>query len=73
MLCGECGVKDAEEGRNTVLCFRCRVKGVGFRLQGGGVTGNKAWNTTRREFLEEHTGTSSEKELARTRPDVEKV
>jgi hypothetical protein len=54
-------------------CYKHAKMGIGFRLQGGGVIGSNAWNTTRREFLTEHIGVSSEKELARTRPNIERA
>ena len=70
MICSDCGDKPAEEGRTT--CFRCRVNGVGFAFRGGGVIGRGAWNTTRREWLSEHTGAESEKQLAKN-PNIERV
>jgi hypothetical protein len=70
MLCSDCGEKPAQEGRST--CFRCRVSGVGFSFRGGAVIGRKGWNTTKTEWLSEHIGTDSEKQLAK-RTDVERV
>jgi hypothetical protein len=53
------------------LCFLHRVKGVGFSFRGGAIIGRNGWNTTRREFLQEHVG-GTERELANN-PSVEKV
>lgn len=69
MLCA-CG-KKAEPGRDE--CFRCRVSSVGFTFNGGAFQGRAGFNhMTKNEFLQEHLGVDSEKELARTRPDVER-
>ena len=70
MLCAECGEKPAQEGRTT--CFRCRVSGVGFAFRGGAIVGRKGWNVTKGDFLREHIGSDSEKQLAK-RTDVERV
>jgi hypothetical protein len=70
VICTDCGEKPAQEGRTT--CFRCRVSGVGFSFRGGAVVGRNGWNMTKREFLTEHTGSETEKQLAK-RSDVEKV
>lgn len=51
-------------------CFRCRIKDVGVTFRGGAIVGRKGWNTTTRDYHEEHFGVSSGKELAKTRPDV---
>lgn len=70
MICTDCGVKPAQEGRDT--CFRCRVKGVGFKLQGGAINGNSGWNMTKGDWLRENMGVDSEKQLTK-RQDIEKV
>lgn len=70
MICSDCGNKPAEEGRTT--CFRCRIAGVGFSFRGGAIIGRKGWNTTKTEWLSEHVGADSEKQLAK-RTDVERV
>lgn len=70
MICKDCGVKPAQEGRDT--CFKCRVSGTGFILRGGAVLGRKGWNTTKSDWLKEHVGAESEKQLAK-RQDVERV
>lgn len=66
--CQECHTKPAESGHDT--CFRCRVMGVGFSFHGGVRHGRSGWNDSVRAHLEEHTGASSHKEIARTRPDL---
>lgn len=70
MICQECHRKDSEPGKE--LCFRCRVAGVGFSFRGGAVIGRGGWNTTRSEWLSEHVGASSEKELAKN-PNIERA
>ena len=70
MLCSDCGEKPAEEGRST--CFHCRISGVGFSFRGGAVVGRKGWNTTKSEWLSEHVGSGSEKELAKN-PNIERA
>jgi len=58
-----CG-KTVEPGR--LECFRCRVSSVGFTWRGGALEGRRGFNhMTRGEFLKEHLGVDSEKELAR--------
>lgn len=69
MTC-DCG-KPAEEGKDT--CFRCRVSGVGFSFQGGGLIGSASFHQSRRDYLQEHVGVSSEKQLARERPHIERA
>lgn len=54
-------------------CYRHAKLGVGVTFRGGAIVGRRGWNTTQREFLKEHTGAESGKELARTRPDVERA
>jgi len=70
MLCQDCGTKPAQEGYTT--CFRCRVVGVGFSFRGGAVIGRGGWNTTKSEWLAEHVGSGSEKELAKN-PNIERA
>jgi len=70
MICTDCGAKDAQEGRTT--CFRCRVSGVGFAFRGGAVIGRGGWNMTKGDWLREHMGTDSEKQLAK-REGIERV
>lgn len=60
----------AEDGKRE--CFRHRVLGVGFAFRGGAIVGRKGWNTTKTEFLREHVGAESEKQLAK-RTDVERA
>ena len=66
--CLECHQKDPEPG--TDICFRCRIRGVGFTFRGGALVGHAGWHRTEREHLNEHFGVDSGKELARTRPDI---
>lgn len=35
--------------------------------------GREGWNMTQAEYLREHVGAESGKEIARTRPDIEKA
>ena len=65
MLCQDCGAKPAQEGRST--CFRCRVSGVGFSFRGGAVIGRNGWNTSKNQWLAEHMGADSEKELLKNK------
>ena len=70
MLCADCGVKPAQEGRTT--CFHCRVSGVGFAFRGGAIPGRNGWNTSKNQWLAEHMGASSEKELLK-RKDIDRA
>lgn len=63
--------KPAEADRDE--CFRHRVLSVGFSWKGGAVVGKNGWNMTKGDFLREHMGTDSEKELVKTRPDLGKA
>ena len=63
MICQECGLKEAEDGRS--LCFRCRVAGVGFNFRGSVQPGRPGWNRTANEYRLENFGTSDERELAK--------
>lgn len=67
--CTNCSTEHQRDGD---LCFRCHVKGISFSLRGGAILGNKGWNTTKGEWLREHVGADSEKQLAK-RSDIEKV
>ena len=68
-LCA-CG-KWAEPGRDE--CFHCRVSSVGFTFNGGALQGRAGFkHMTKNEWLREHLHVDSEKELARTRPEVER-
>lgn len=53
--------KEAEDGRPD--CFRHRVLGVGFKLQGGAVRGRAGFHTTKNDWLREHLNVDSEKQL----------
>ncbi len=71
MRCQQPGCTNpAEDGRDE--CFRHRVLGVGFSFRGGAVLGRRGWNTTKNEWLSEHVGADSEKQLAK-RTDVERA
>jgi hypothetical protein len=70
VICSDCGVKPAEEGRTT--CFRCRVATVGYGWRGGAVVGRNGWNITKSEWLSQNIGSESEKQLAK-RTDIERV
>ena len=70
MICSDCGEKPAQEGRS--VCFHCRVSSIGYNWRGGAVVGRKGWNTSKSQWLSEHMGTGSEKELAK-RKDVERA
>lgn len=71
MICKHEGCANTVEcGKDE--CYRHRISGVGFSFRGGGVIGRNAWNTTRREWLSEHTGAESEKQLAKN-PNIERV
>ena len=71
MGCAECGLREAQEGRD--ICFACKIKGVGFTWRGGALLGRRGWNKTHRDHLEEHFGVSSGAELAKTRSDVDRA
>lgn len=72
MICQHDGCGNiAETGK--VECFRHRVMSVGFSWRGGAIVGRDGWNTTKGDFLREHVGVDSEKEIARTRPDIGKA
>lgn len=60
MTCS-CG-KPAEPGKDE--CFRCRVSTVGVTFRGGVLVGRSGWNRDKTEYMNEHFGTTSEKELA---------
>lgn len=62
MLCVECGAKDAEAG--SEICFLCRVRSVGFSWRGGAMHGQSGFHRTKREYMEEHLGTTDERALA---------
>lgn len=65
-----CG-KPVEIGRTE--CFRCRVSSIGFTFNGGALQGRAGFKAkTKNEWLKEHLGVDSEKQLARERPDVER-
>lgn len=68
MICA-CG-KVAEPGKAE--CFRCRVATVGITFRGGAHEGRSRFHTTKNEWLKRNLHVDSEKELARTRPDVER-
>ena len=73
MVCIEAGCeRQAQPGRD--ICFKCKLRtgppGVTFR--GGAIVGRGGWHTTTRDFHEQNFGVESGKELARTRPDVER-
>ena len=63
MICEHegCG-KPAEDGSDE--CFRHRVLGVGVTFKGGVMPGRSGWNRDKSEYMREHYGTTSEKELA---------
>lgn len=68
-LC-ECGKEiAADQGE----CYRCRVASVGWALKGGALVGSDAWNMTKTDYLREHMGVDSEKQLLKTRPDIAKA
>lgn len=67
--CADCGGVVAD-GREH--CFKCRIRSVGFRLQGGAKTGSSSFHTTKGDWLREHMGTDSEKQLAK-RTDIERA
>ena len=72
MICKHEGCTNrAEPGKDE--CFRHRVLSVGFAWKGGAVVGRDGWNMTKGDFLRNHLGTDSEKELAKTRPDIGKA
>lgn len=56
MICDDCGMRPAEEGRDT--CFRCRVLSVGFGWRGGGhLYGRENFSErTNAEYVAEHIG-----------------
>lgn len=58
----DCG-KPAEA--DSDLCFRCRVATVGFGFKGGALVGRGGWNRSRAEWMNEHLGTTDERELAK--------
>lgn len=68
MVCADCHEREAQEGRD--VCFRCKIKGVSLKLQGGAINGPDGWNTSKQEFLQNHFGVSSDKELAKTHPHI---
>lgn len=70
MECSNCGAWHEREGKT--LCFRCHVRSVSLNLRGGAVVGNKGWNISKTDWLREHMGTDSEKQLAK-RQDVERA
>lgn len=74
MLCHHEGCRnraeDPDAGRHE--CFKHRVSGVAFQLRGGAVLGKSGFHTTKSEWLKEHLGTSSEKELAK-RGNIERA
>lgn len=71
MVCEHDGCDNTAEYGKTE-CFKHRVSGVGFSFRGGAIVGRKGWNTTKSEWMKEHLGADSEKQLAK-RTDVEKV
>ena len=71
MICKHEGCANTVEyGKDE--CYRHRISGVGFSFRGGAVLGRRGWNTTKNEWLSEHVGADSEKQLAK-RTDVERV
>ena len=65
-----CGKRVTEPGREE--CFHCRVSTIGFAFRGGAVVGRDGFHMTKQDFLREHTGSETEKQLAK-RQDIEKV
>jgi len=53
-------------------CFRCSVLGVGFTFRGGALTSGDGFHMTKQDFLREHLGAETEKQLLKN-PNVEKV
>lgn len=56
MICDDCGMRPAEEGKD--LCFRCRLLTVGYVWRGGGQMYGKDnfRERTNAEFVAEHIG-----------------
>jgi len=53
--CASCGT-DLAPIRDDGECFRCHLQGIGFAFAGGGGYGRHNWNTTHREFIDQHVG-----------------
>ena len=71
MICTGPGCnRPADEGRT--VCFKHHIAGIGFTFTGGGHQGQGAFHQTQREYLSEHMGVSSEKELLKEKPNLEK-
>lgn len=72
MICQHDGCGNVAEVGKTE-CFRHRVASVGFSWRGGAVVGRDGWNMTKGDFLREHVGVDTEKEIVKTRPDLGKA
>lgn len=72
MICKLCDDREAQEGRD--LCFKCKIHSgpPSFTLRGGAVLGKSGFHTTKTDWLKEHMGASSEKELSK-RSNVERA
>jgi hypothetical protein len=71
MICKHEGCEKTVEYGKTE-CFRHRISGVGFSFRGGAVIGRGGWNMTKNDWLREHMGADSEKQLVK-RKDVERA
>lgn len=63
MTCSEPGCEKQRDGEHDV-CFRHRVMSVGVKWNGGARLGRRSWNQSKKDFMLENFGTTSEKELA---------
>ena len=59
-----------EDGGDT--CFNCRVSSVGFGFSGGAVQGRNGWNTSKKDWMLEHLGTTDDRELGKRGIEVVK-
>ena len=73
MICKVEGCENDAHPDKDGECYRHAVAGVGIAFRGP-IVGRRGWNQhTTRTFHEEHLGVSGGKELARTRPDIERA
>ena len=63
MTCSEPGCEKPVDREG--VCFRHRVVGIGFRLQGSATNGSVGFHRTKNDFMLEHFGTTDDRELGK--------
>ena len=61
---------NAEPGKD--ICYKHKLQGIGFTYKGGARTGRSAWNVSKKEHMQEHLGTTDDRELGRRGIELDK-